>query len=518
MTMREEQMNSGGLYGLLAEQAKHCAHAPAAVDVSFGLRSSFHELKERVDALAVSWQKYGVDSGSRVLWLGQNSARVLECLLACARLGAVFCPVNWRQSEAELEFVVNDVDPALVLWQQTEIGDRLSELRARDEGGERAWLQHDGEPGEYEASLVDPRKADIVVPACDINEPVLMLYTAAFGGQPNGALLSHRAIMAQSQVFIDIRKLTNETRYLNVGPLFHVATLLETMATFQVGGCNVFIRRAEAETICEAIEKERCTSTFVLPPVIEQIVEYSKQHPVNLKTMCTLGGGEEWNKLITVDASPWGKRPYGFGQTETFGYASYCVLGEGAKGPMGRASPAVEICMLDEAGNELPVGEVGEIAVRGATVMNGYWRRPELNALRRVGAWHRCNDIGRIEDDGSLSFIGPKQRVIRSAQENIYPAEVENCLKRHPSVAQAAVIGVPDEQWDQSVKAIVVREGTGVCSEADIIAFCKEHIASYKKPKSVEFVASLPMVGAAIDYDELDRSFGGGGYPGLERG
>jgi acyl-CoA synthetase (AMP-forming)/AMP-acid ligase II len=175
--------------------------------------------------------------------------------------------------------------------------------------------------------------------------------------------------------------------------------------------------------------------------------------------------------------------------------------------------------MLDDAGLHLAVCEVGVIAVSGAWFLNEYWRRPALNRQRRIGDWHLCNDLGRIEADGTLTFIGPKERMIRSGQENIYPAEVELCLRTHPAIAEVAVIGVPDPKWDQSVKAIVVLAADIDANamenrETGIIEFCKLHIASYKKPKHVTFVAALPKSGAAIDYSSLDRDFGGGGYPG----
>jgi long-chain acyl-CoA synthetase len=146
--------------------------------------------------------------------------------------------------------------------------------------------------------------------------------------------------------------------------------------------------------------------------------------------------------------------------------------------------------------------------------MNGYFNRPELNAARQAGGWHHTNDLGRIEPDGSLTFIGPKTRLIKSAAENIYPTEVEGCLRAHPAVADAAVIGVPDATWGQNVMAVVVlREGEKASAE-EIIDHCRERIASYKKPKGVEFVDAIPRQGFAVDYDALDERFGGGGYPG----
>jgi long-chain acyl-CoA synthetase len=146
--------------------------------------------------------------------------------------------------------------------------------------------------------------------------------------------------------------------------------------------------------------------------------------------------------------------------------------------------------------------------------MNGYHDRPELNAERRRGGWHHTGDLGRIEDDGSLTFIAPLTRIVKSAAENIYPAEVEACLKTHPAVADAAVIGVPDRTWGQNVKAIVVLKPGEAADEAELIEHCRQRIASYKKPKSVELVDSLPRQGFALDYDALDERFGGGGYPG----
>jgi long-chain acyl-CoA synthetase len=147
-------------------------------------------------------------------------------------------------------------------------------------------------------------------------------------------------------------------------------------------------------------------------------------------------------------------------------------------------------------------------------MMSGYFDRDELNAVRQAGGWHHTNDLGRREADGSITFIGPKTRIVKSAAENIYPTEVENAIARHPAVKEAAIIGVPDKTWTQSVKAIVaLKDGESATAE-DIIEHCRATIASYKKPRTVEFVDALPRQGWAVDYDALDARFGGGGYPG----
>jgi long-chain acyl-CoA synthetase len=217
--------------------------------------------------------------------------------------------------------------------------------------------------------------------------------------------------------------------------------------------------------------------------------------------------------MVTVDDSPWAQRPAGFGQTEVMGMLTLNAWGGPAIGTSGRASPMALVRIVDPDGIEVPPGEVGEIVARGPTVMNGYLNREELNDQRLAGDWHHTNDLGRREDDGSLTWIGPKGRLIKSAAENIYPAEVEAALAKHAAVQEAAIIGVPDHTWGQSVKAIVVvREGHEVTAD-ELIEHCRVLIASYKKPRAVEFVKALPRDGFAIDYTALDTEFGGGGYP-----
>jgi long-chain acyl-CoA synthetase len=175
----------------------------------------------------------------------------------------------------------------------------------------------------------------------------------------------------------------------------------------------------------------------------------------------------------------------------------------------------VAVRVVDTSGAEVAVGEVGEIVVRGAAVMNRYFRRDELNASRARGGWHHTNDLGRREADGSLTFIGPLTAMIKSAAENIYPAEVEACIAAHPAVREVCVIGVPDEVWAQRVKAVIaVREGMTV-DDGELIDFCRSRLASYKKPTVIERTAALPRTPLGfIDREAVDAAFGGGGYPG----
>jgi long-chain acyl-CoA synthetase len=197
---------------------------------------------------------------------------------------------------------------------------------------------------------------------------------------------------------------------------------------------------------------------------------------------------------------------------------TFNTLGEPTLGSHGRAAPGVQVRIVDPDDRDVPDGETGEIVARGPTVMNGYWNRPAETAARLRGGWHHTNDLGRREADGSLTFIGPKTRLIKSAAENVYPAEVEGAIASHPAVAQCAVIGIPDRQWTQSVKAVVVLHDGASATAEEIVEHVRTRIASYKKPRVVEFATELPRVGFAVDYDALDAAYGGGGYPGTGAG
>ncbi len=478
-----------------------------------GRRLTFPELDARVNRLAHALRDRGLAPGQRLAWLAQNSFRYLEALLAAAKLGASFCPLNWRQSPDELGFALADAAPALVLWQEEEIGGAVRRARERSAAGV-PWVQLDGEgPGAYEALLAAAATGDFEL-AVDPEAPLLHMYTAGFGGRPSGALLSHRAILAQSLVLAHVCQVSCEDVYLSAGPLFHMGNFMFLMAYFLYGAGNVLVRRNDAHEICRAIEAERCTAAYLVGPQLQQIAEANQGGRYDLSSLRASRGSPEWMKMVSPGESPWLRDPGGYGQTETMGMVTYSALGGAHLGAHGRPSPLLQVRIVDEEGRELPPGEVGEIAVRGPTVMNGYFARPEENALRQRGGWHHTKDLGRREADGSISFVGPKLRMLKSAAENIYPVEVERCLESHPAVAECAVIGVPDPTWVQSVKAIVRLAPGRSASAAELIEHCRARIASYKKPRSVEFVDALPRRGFAIDYDALDARFGGGGYPG----
>ncbi|MEU6781136.1 AMP-binding protein [Nonomuraea angiospora] len=492
-------IHSLSLSDLLADHARSRPQVTAVVDGD--VRRTYPELDARVTRLADALAGRGVAAGERVVWLGQNSHAVLELLLACSRLGAILCPANWRQSEDELRFVLSDLTPKVVVWEPSDATTAVSESTWVRAGDEYEGLVASGSPRDF--------------PQVDDGEPVLALYTAAFDGRPNAALLSSAALVAHSASLLVVRQMEPGFTFLNNGPLFHVGTMMFCLATFQIGGTNVFTPAFDPEEVCRLIDAERVTQAFLFGPMIDAVTAANAGGKYDLSSLRFVSHSAEWDSMITVDGSPWCRSKMGgYGQTEVGGMLTFLGLADGGSGFAGRPSPLVQVRILAPDGAELPPGEVGEICARGKTLFSGYFARPDLNTAKSAYGWHHTGDLGRREPDGTITFIGPKLRMIKSGAENIYPAEVERALKSHPAVADAAVIGVPDPTWHQAVKAVVALKPDATATTDELVDHVRTQLASYKKPSHVAFVDAIPKRGFTPDYDALDSAHGGGNYPG----
>ncbi len=504
-----QQIRMHGLGDVLRE---HCRSRPAMTAVVDGeFRLTWPQLNQRVNQLANYLLANGLAEDGRVLWLGQNSFRLLECMLAVAKIGATVCPINWRMSAGEVAAVIDDFTPQLVIWQQQDLADTANQ--ARDHAKHRAhWIAHDGDDADSYEALLSLHSATDPDLAVHSDTPVVAMYTAAFDGKPNAALLSQSAMLYQSLMIAYGYSITEQSSNLNSGPLFHLGTMLATLATFTFGGKNVFIARVDAEAMLKLIEAEAVTHAFVAQPTLLQIREINKAGKYDTSSLWSSPEAPEWSSPLCMPKdSPFAQQARVYGQTEVMGFTTFGFLGGGGAG---RVSPLAQLRIVDNDGNELPPGESGEIEVRGIQVMSGYYQRDDENERRNHNGWHRTRDLGKRLDDGSVAFVGPKTTMIKSGVENIYPAEVEACIAQHSAVAQACVIGVPDPKWEQNVKALVVlKPGENLSAEA-LIEHCRQNMASYKKPKIVEFVTELPRApDGQLDRKKADAMFGGGGYP-----
>ncbi|EHB50328.1 o-succinylbenzoate--CoA ligase [Mycolicibacterium rhodesiae JS60] len=479
-----------------------------------GTRLTWPEFDDRVNRAARLLADRGVGRGDRVLWLAQSSSRFLELMMACARLGAMICPANWRQSADELAFVINDFDPAVIIWQALEVGDQMSAAHALA-GGDAHWIQHDSDEADGYERLLAGYSAEPVPTSAQPHDALLVIYTAAIIDRPAGSMLSQHNLLSMAMLTGRATEADHESVFVNSGPLFHIGNFqFDSLPVFLMGGTNIYVRRVDEEELLTLIAGEKVTSAFLMPPTIFTMLELNKTAGKDISSLKAGPFSPFWGEALPPDTRPWAKHTGGFGQTEVTGLALLNAWGGGGIGNAGRPSPLCQVRILAADGSEVPDGTAGEIAIRGDTVHLGYWNRPEVNAERFRDGWWLTRDRGRREADGTIEFMGTLTRMIKSAAENIYPPEVERCLLSHPAVRDAAIIGVPDPQFAQSVKAILVLEPGQELRAEDVIEYCRSRIASYKKPKFVEFVDEIPKVNGRADYDALDGRFGGGGYPG----
>ena len=505
--------------------AEHCRSYPGKLALADGQqRLTWPELDERVNRLANALHQAGVGQGDRILWLGQNSFRVYELLGAAARIGAMVCPGYWRWAVPEMAFVIEDFSPTVVIWQEEEIGSTVRAARAASPVAESAlWLRHDTDSCHgYEEFLAS---GDPASPGLDIDpdSALLVIYTAAISGRPCGAILSHTNLISMGMAVAWLGDIDDTTVFLNSGPMFHIGNFqFFGIPVFIHGGANVVTRRVIARDMLDILAAEKCTRAYIMPATITQLVGLMRERGMELPHLKATIAAPLWQGMVAADDSRHGREGggmgYGYGQTEVSGFCLFGGYGGRGAGNAGRPAPVTSVRILDAGGRECPAGVAGEICVRGETVHLGYWNRPEINEQRFRGGWWHTTDLGRREPDGTITFLGTMTRMIKSGAENIFPAEVENCLEAHPAVREAAVIGIPSERFLQDVKAVVVLNGTAEASPATaagLIEHCRRTIASYKKPKTVEFLDALPRTrDRAKDYAALDEKFGGGGYPG----
>jgi long-chain acyl-CoA synthetase len=503
---------------IIAEHRRSYPGGLALVDGEH--RLTWPVLDERVNRLANALRCAGVGQGDRILWLGQNSFRVYELLGAAARIGAMVCPGYWRWAPPEMAFAIEDFSPAVVIWQEEEIGSTVRAARAASPVAESAlWLRHDTGPGQgYEAFLAGGDAAD---PGLDIDpdSALLVIYTAAISGRQCGSMLSHTNLINMGMSVAWLGDIDNTTVFLNSGPMFHIGNFqFYGIPVLLQGGTNVVTRRVIAGDVLDILAAEKCTRAYIMPATITGLVELMRERSVELPHLKATIAAPMWHGMVTADDSRYGREGggmgYGYGQTEVSGFCLFGGYGGRGTGNAGRPAPVTAVRILGEDGLECLPGQAGEICVRGGTVHLGYWNRPEINEHRFRSGWWHTTDLGRREPDGTITFLGTMTRMIKSGAENIFPAEVENCLEAHPAVREAAVIGVPSERFLQDVKAVVVLNGTEPVTAAELIEHCRRNIASYKKPRTVEFLDALPRVGGGKDYAALNEKFGGGGYPG----
>lgn len=475
---------------------------------------TFRDLDQRSNALAIVLVEHGVGAGDRVALLAHTAPIFYELAYACAKLGAIMLPLNWRLSPREIGQIVADAEPSLMLVQDTLAG-----------------LLPDTAAPRIELAVLDRLRAtaslDFVARPVDPDAPTLLLYTSGTTGMPKGVLISQTNLSYVERMAREIWAFDAASVNLVAMPLFHIGGIGYGMMALSQGGHTVLLDRLDPPSIVETVNRHGVTHAFFVPTVVQRLVDHVEAGgaaPRGLKHIL-YGAAPIGEPLLRRALSLFGcEFSHAYGATETAGTViSLPAEQHDPDGPTperlrscGRPLPWVELALIDPA-TERPVapGEVGEIRIRSGMVAQGYWRKPDETASAiTTDGWLKTGDAAYCDAAGYVFIHDRYKDMIVSGGENVYPTEIENVLGAHPTVGQVAVIGVPHPKWGETPRAYVVPRSGMTSDEAEMIAFTRARLAHYKCPTSIRFVAELPHTASGKilkkDLRDLDRALDAG--------
>jgi len=469
-------------------------------------RYTFKEVNQRVNSLVNALASMGVRKGDRVGLLAYNCSQYFE-VFNVAKAGMICVPLNYRSVARELVYLINNAE-ANTLILEKEFVNTILPIR-HELVGVKNFICLDAaveNMASYE-QLISSSPPDEPADNVEADDPCVLFYTSGTTGRPKGALHTHKSLLAEAAAVG--QNFTPDDIALCVMPFFHVAgSAVYLFPAFASGATVVIHKKFEEVPILETIEREKVTYICLVPAMIIRLLERPDLDKYDLSSLHTI---VYTGAPMPFEALKEGVKHFGkifvqlLGQTETLNLTILNKEDHNIEGSaketkrlesVGKPPRAGEVRIIDKQGHDVPAGEVGEIVARSDRMMKEYWKLPKETAEIMKGGWLHTGDLGRMDEDGYIYIVDRKKDMIISGGENIYSREVEEVLYSHPAVQEAAVVGVPDEKWGESVKAVIVLRKGMTATEDEIINFCKEHLASYKKPKSVEFWDSLPMTGS----------------------
>ena len=451
-----------------------------------GREVTYAALATRVERLAAGLQACGVRRGARIAILSENRAEYVEAMLAAGRIGAILACQNWRLAAPELSHCLNLVAPVLTIVSPRHAA-ALAALDPKPPGAVLAL----GAP--YEA-LIAAAPAQPAATAFDPEDGLLILYTSGTTGLPKGALISHRALLARMAAARLDLGIASTDGFCAWAPMFHMASADHLLAALMSGGPVIVIDGMQPAAIAAACARFPIGWLVLIPGAIAPLIAELQAHPIVPRPIRAMGAMADLvptHQLAEITALLRGPYLNSFGATETGlppASAGMIPPGTAPTSFTKRQSSLCDLRLVDEAGNEVPDGETGEMAIRGPTVFSGYWEAVETNRRDFQNGFFRMGDLFRRTPDGGFDFVDRAKYMIKSGGENIYPAEIERVLLADPRVAEAVVVRTPDPRWGEVPCAFVVRRDPALNAE-DVEALCRARLASYKRPRLVRFVA-----------------------------
>jgi acyl-CoA synthetase (AMP-forming)/AMP-acid ligase II len=476
-------------------------------------RLTYAELQSRVNKLAQALQALGVGRGANVGIMAVNSPAFAEIYYAAAAVGATFVPLNYRAKTEELSYMINAAD-VNVLFVAERYWSIFQDIRPATPGVEHAiTLDFEAAGHQSYAALCDSGEDIPVFAETDDNDPTLIIYTSGTTSLPKGVVLSYKALTALVVNTQSPADPTSDQEVVLVSvPIYHIAGATTLMSAVFSGRRLVILPAFDPQGWLAAVEREKVTHAFVVPTMLKRIMEVDDFDQYDLSTL----------RLITYGAAPMPFEvvrhacdvfpPKGidlmnaYGQTEATGSMTFLgpddhrLTGTPEENEkkitrlrsVGRTMPDVEVATLAPDGRVQPTNVEGEICIRGDRIMRGYNKRDEDTGDAIRDGWLHTGDVGKIDEDGYLFITGRIKDMIIRGGENISPAEIENVLEDHPAISEAAVIGVPDTDWGEVIKAMVVSDRGEKPSDEDLTAYVKTRLSSYKAPALYEWIDELP--------------------------
>ena len=469
-------------------------------------RLTYSQLNARINRLAHALLALGIKKGCKVAIMAHNCNQFMETYFALAKIGGVAVPLNFRLNIEETKYIVNHSDAQAFMMGETFVP-TVKGIQS-DLPGVKNYISISENPVEgmlhYESWIASyPDREPLIL--VDDDDPVFIMYTAGTTGRPKGAVLSHKNEMIQWMLMgIFMRSEPaiadlDEYKAFAAPPIFHLAAFGFCQFVFFDGQTVVLPTQVfDPAYIMRTIEEEKIKVVLLIPVFTFFILLLPDLDKYDASSLRVWISGAA---ILPTETRKQIRRHFPrvsvfdlFGQTEMSPVVCGLLPSQAEGHPMsvGKAIPFVEIRLVDDDDRDVPVGQVGEAVYRGPTVMNEYYKDPEATARAMKNSWFHSTDLMRRDKDGFLYVVDRKKDMIISGGENIYPAEIEEVLYQHPKIMECAVIGVHDEQWGEAIKAVVVCKAGETLTEEEVVEHCKQHLAGYKKPKSVEFMPSLP--------------------------